>query len=215
MDFESVTATTVIDAFLLLLIGIGPKLALVPFLHTTAGMPMATKRLVLRKMLTTAGTVAVILLVLGGLLIRLLHFSPGALSIASGIILLLIAIRMVFGREDPAAGGLAVEGKDPLQLAIVPLGVPYLLNPAGIVVLVTASAEAESLGVVAVVLATLVVVLAIDIVVFRWATQKSEDLVGSGLLVTEMVFGFLLAALAVQLALNGLAEVGVIELTGH
>ena len=54
---------------------------------------------------------------------------------------------MVFGRDDPATGSLAVEGKNPLQLAIVPLGVPYLLNPAGIVFLVTASADAGSLGV--------------------------------------------------------------------
>jgi len=215
MDFDSVTGTTVFDTFLLLLIGIGPKLALVPFLHATAGMPVATKRLVLRKMLTTAGTVAVVLLVLGGVLTRVLHFSTGALSIASGIILLLIAIGMVFGRDNPAAGSLAVEGKDPLQLAIVPLGVPYLLNPAGIVALVTASAEAGSLGVIAVVVATLVAVLALDVVVFRRATEVSEALIENRLLVTEMVFGFLLAALAVQLALNGLAEVGVIELAGH
>ncbi len=215
MDFESVTATTVLETFLLLLIGIGPKLALVPFLHATAGMPMATKRLVLLKMMTTAGTVAVILLVLGGFLTRLLHFSTGALSIASGIILLLIAVRMVLGRDDPAAGSLAVEGKDPMQLAIVPLGVPYLLNPAGIVVLVTASAEAGSLGVLVVVVMTLAAVLAIDVVVFRRATKGSEFLVENRLLVTEMVFGFLLAALAVQLTLNGLAEVGIVELTSH
>ena len=32
---------------------------------------------------------------------------------------------------------------------------------------------------------------------------------------TEKVFGFLLAALAVQLALNGLSAVGVIHLTSH
>ncbi len=215
MDFESVTVTTVVETFLLLLIGIGPKLALVPFLHATAGMPLATKRLVLAKMLTTAATVAVVLLALGGLLTQLLHFSTGALSVASGILLLLIAIRMVFGRDDPAAGSLAVEGKDPMQLAIVPLGVPYLLNPAGIVALVTVSAEAESLGVFAVVVATLVAVLALDVVVFRRATQVSEHLIENRLLVTEMVFGFLLAALAVQLALNGLDEVGVIQLTGH
>jgi len=215
MDFESVTRTTLFDTFLLLLIGIGPKLALVPFLHATVGMPLATKRLVLRKMLTTAGTVAVILLLLGGLLTRVLHFSTGALSIASGAILFLIAIRMVFGRDNPAAGSLAVEGKNPLQLAVVPLGVPYLLNPAGIVFLVTASADAGSLGVIAVVVATLVAVLALDVAVFRWATQVSEDKIENRLLVTEMVFGFLLAALAVQLALNGLAEVGVVQLTGH
>jgi multiple antibiotic resistance protein len=215
MDFESVTRTTLFDTFLLLLIGIGPKLALVPFLHATTGMPLATKRLVLGKMLTTAGTVAVILLLLGGLLTRVLHFSTGALSIASGAILFLIAIRMVFGRDNPTAGSLAVEGKNPLQLAIVPLGVPYLLNPAGIVFLVTASADAGSLGVIAVVVVTLIAVLALDVVVFRWATQVSEDKIENRLLVTEMVFGFLLAALAVQLALNGLAEVGIISLTGH
>jgi small neutral amino acid transporter SnatA (MarC family) len=35
------------------------------------------------------------------------------------------------------------------------------------------------------------------------------------MLVTEKIFGFLLAALAVQLMLNGLSDVGVIHLTGH
>jgi hypothetical protein len=35
------------------------------------------------------------------------------------------------------------------------------------------------------------------------------------LLRTEKVFGFLLAALAVQLVLNGLDDVGVIRLRGH
>jgi small neutral amino acid transporter SnatA (MarC family) len=35
------------------------------------------------------------------------------------------------------------------------------------------------------------------------------------MLVTEKVFGFLLAALAVQLVLNGLADVGVLHLIGH
>jgi small neutral amino acid transporter SnatA (MarC family) len=58
----------------------------VPFLDATADMPQATKRRVLRKMLTTAATVAVLLLILGGLLTGLLHFSPGALGIAGGII---------------------------------------------------------------------------------------------------------------------------------
>src|ERR1700683_116428 len=95
MDLESLNATFVIDTFLLLLIGIGPKIALVPFLKATNEMPEATKRRVLRKMLTTATTVAVLLLVLGGLLTRLLHFSPGALGLASGIILLIIAVTLV------------------------------------------------------------------------------------------------------------------------
>jgi multiple antibiotic resistance protein len=214
-ELESLDAAFIIDTFLLLLIGIGPKIALVPFLDATADMPEATKRRVLRKMLTTAATVAALLLILGGLLTRLLHFSPGALGIASGIILLVIALAMVLGHQADG-GDHQVTGRDPMQVAVFPLAVPYLLNPAGIVVLVTLSAEASSLAVFAVAVGVLVTVLALDVVVFRGAVRVSSKLDASRMLVTEKVFGFLLAALGVQLVLNGLSDVGVIHLTtGH
>jgi multiple antibiotic resistance protein len=215
MELESLNWTFVIDTFLLLLIGIGPKIALVPFLEATKQMPQATQRRVLRKMLTTAATVALLLLVLGGLLTRLLHFSPGALGVASGAILFIIAGTMVLGRGDGGHDGEPAADGDPMQVAVFPLAVPYLLNPAGIVVLVTTSAEAASVGVLAVVLGILILVLALDVVVFRWAVQVSSHLDASRMLVTEKVFGFLLAALGVQLALSGLADLGVIHLTGH
>jgi small neutral amino acid transporter SnatA (MarC family) len=213
---ESLDATFVIDTFLLLLIGIGPKIALVPFLSVTADMPEEVKRRVLRKMLTTAATVAALLLILGEILTRLLHFSPGALGVASGIILLIIAATMVLGQQDGNGEDHAVQGRDPMQVAASPLAVPYLLNPAGIVVLVTLSAETSTVAVFAVIVGVLAVVLAIDVAVFRWAVQVSSKMDASRMLVTEKVFGFLLAALGVQLALNGLADVGVIHLTiGH
>jgi multiple antibiotic resistance protein len=217
MELDSLNAAFVIDTFLLLLIGIGPKIALVPFLEATKQMPEATKRRVVRKMLTTAATVALLLLVLGGLLTRLLHFSPGALGIASGIILLIIAVTMVLGQHEGNRDSHSAEAKadDPMQVAVSPLAVPYLLNPAGIVVLVTTSAEAASVAVFAVFLGILILVLALDAVVFRWAVQVSSHLDASRMLVTEKVFGFLLAALGVQLVLDGLSDVGVIHLTGH
>jgi small neutral amino acid transporter SnatA (MarC family) len=212
MEFESVNAAAVIDIFLLLLIGVGPKIALVPFLDLTADMSAATKGRVVRKMLTTAVAAAVLLLVLGGLLTRLLHFSTGALSIASGIILLVISVSMVLGQPGSDADNSQLKGKDPMQLAVFPLAVPYLLNPAGIVVLVTASAEAASFGVFAVVVGALAIVIALDAVVFRWANRVSDHLNENRMLLTEKVFGFLLAALAVQLALDGLSDLGVIHL---
>ena len=237
-ELESLDAAFVIDTFLLLLIGIGPKIALVPFLEMTAGMTESTKRRVQRKMLTTAALVAALLLILGGLLTRLLHFSPGALGVASGIILLIIAATMVLGQGNGRdggnggahgsgahggaahgggahGGGHQIIGRDPMQVAVFPLAVPYLLNPAGIVVLVTLSAEASSLAVLGVAIGVLAAVLVLDVVVFRWATAVSSKLDASRMLVTEKVFGFLLAALGVQLILNGLADVGVIHLTGH
>ena len=142
MDHKSITFTVAADLFLLLLIGVGPKIALVPFLEITADMDDATKRRVARKMLTTAAIVSMLLVVLGEELRRLLHFSIGSLSIASGLILVIIAV-------------------------------------------------------------------------FRGANRVSDHLDESRMLVTEKIFGFLLAALAVQLALDGLDGLGVIHLSGH
>ena len=100
--------------------------------------------------------------------------------------------------------------KDPMQLAQFPLAVPYLLNPVGIVGLMTISAEAKSLSVFAVEFGILVFVLLLDVVVFRWANRVSEKLDENRMLVTEKVFGFLIAAIAVQLVLDGLAMEGII-----
>jgi small neutral amino acid transporter SnatA (MarC family) len=214
VDTRSIDFALVVDVFLLLLIGIGPKIALVPFLELTGGMDEATKARVVRKMLTTASVVAVILVVLGELLTRLLHFSPGSLAVTGGIVLLILAVTMILGNgEDKRSVELGTS--DPLRLAVFPLAVPYLLNPVGIVVLVTVSAESESAGRIGLVVGLVALVLALDVAVFRWANRVGEHLDQSRLVVTEKVFGFLLAAIAVQLALTGLDGVGVIHFDEH
>jgi multiple antibiotic resistance protein len=213
MEQTSITAAGAIDTFLVLLIGIGPKIALVPFLEITAPLDPAAKQRVLRKMMTTAATVAVLLMALGELLRALLHFTIGSLSIAGGVILLVLAVWMVLG-PAPANSHRQAE-KDPMQLAQFPLAVPYLLNPVGIVGLMTISAEAESLSVFAAELGILVFVLLLDVVVFRGANRVSEKLDEDRMLVTEKVFGFLIAAIAVQLILDGLALSGVIAPVPH
>ena len=213
MDGTSITAAGVIDTFLVLLIGIGPKLALVPFLEITASLDTATKRRVQRKMLVTAGTVALILIALGELLRALLHFTVASLSIAGGVILLIQAVSMVLSPSGGQAHDIAHQ--DPMKLARYPLAVPYLLNPVGIVGLVTISAEATSLAELAVAIAILLLVLLIDVAVFRWANKVSAKLDESRMLVTEKVFGFLIAAIAVQLILDGLGSAGVIAPVPH
>lgn len=212
MEQTTITASGAIDTFLVLLIGIGPKLALVPFLQLTASLDPATRRRVQRKMLITAFSVAVILLILGELLRTLLHFTIASLSIAGGVILLVLAVWMVLGQ---GGGSQRTASQDPMQLAQFPLAVPYLLNAVGIVGLVTISAEAESVSVLAVAVGILAVVLLIDIAVFRWADQVSAKLDENRMLVTEKVFGFLIAAIAVQLVLDGLASAGIIGPVPH
>jgi multiple antibiotic resistance protein len=102
-----------------------------------------------------------------------------------------------------------------MQLARFPLAVPDLLNPVGIVGLVTISAEATTVTVLVVAIGILLVVLLIDVVVFRWANTVSAKLDEGRMLVTEKVFGFLIAAIAVQLVLDGLEAAGVIPHLVH
>ena len=103
-----------------------------------------------------------------------------------------------------------------MRLAVYPLAIPYVLNPAGIV----AAHDGVRRGRIGQLTSgspfgLLAIVLALDVVVFRWANHVSDHLDESRMLVTEKVFGFLLAALAVQLALDGLHEVGAIHLNEH
>jgi multiple antibiotic resistance protein len=76
--------------------------------------------------------------------------------------------------SPPGGTGHDHAGRDPMDLAQFPLAVPYLLNPVGIVGLMTISAEAKSLSVFAVELGILVFVLLLDVVVFRWANRVSD-----------------------------------------
>jgi multiple antibiotic resistance protein len=209
MNLGDIDIWWVFDMFLLLLIGMGPKIALVPFLDLTRGMDGDTQQKVARRMVQTAVTTALILAVLGWFLMRLLHFTPGAANIAGGIVLLLLALHMLTspGKDDhhEKAGG-----RDAMQMALYPLAVPYLLNPAGIAAIVIASSEIDSLLMAVILIALILIVGALDWLIFRNMDKLAKHLDPSRLAVTEAVFGVLLAALAVQLMLDGLADLGLL-----
>jgi len=214
--FDNLDFYVVFDLFLLLLIGMGPKIALVPFLEATQGMEADTQRKTADTMVRTAVSTALLLVVLGWFLMRLLHFTPGAANVAGGIVLLLISLGMLVSpakKHDPEA---EVGHHDPQKLAIYPLAVPYLLNPAGIATLVIISDDINSILSAVIVIAVVLLVGLIDFAVFRNMDKLSNHLDPSRLVITEVIFGVLLAALAVQLMADGLADMGVIsELVGH
>ena len=215
MSLGSIDFWLVFDVFILLLIGMGPKVALVPFLDLTKGMEADTQKKVARRMVQTAVVTALILVLLGSFLMKLLHFTPGALNIAGGIVLLLLGLHMLVspGKDDhhEKAGK-----RDPMQMALYPLAVPYLLNPAGIAVLVIISGETDSWLMLAIVIGLVLLMGALDWLVFSNLEKLSKQLDPSRLAVTEAVFGVLLAALAVQMMVSGLADLGIIDMVaGH
>ena len=215
MNLENIDFYQIFDMFMLLLIGMGPKIALVPFIDLTKDLDGEAKRKVAQVMVRTGVGTALLLVFLGWFLMRLLHFTPGAANIAGGIVLLLLALHMLVspGKEDHHE---KASGRDLMQMALYPLAVPYLLNPAGIAALVIASSEIDSLVYLLILVALVLLVGALDWLVFRNMDKLSKHLDPSRLAVTEAIFGVLLAALAVQLMVDGLAELGIIaSVLGH
>ena len=138
MDFSRIDIELVAKLLLLLLIGLGPKIALVPFLDKTKGMSPEEQRATGRLMVQTAVVTALVIFATGALLMRLLHITSGAVAVAGGIILALLAVRMASGPGEGAVeeGHLVPDGG---RVAVYPLAVPYLLNPVGLTVLIIAS----------------------------------------------------------------------------
>ena len=203
-----------IDVFLVLFIGMGPVKALLVYLAATQGASAEMQRKVARKAIMTATVVGILLLVAGAAFMRILHFSQGALTVAGGLILLLLALNMVLSPAQKEEHGAAPDEAALMSLAIYPLGIPLLLNPIGIVALTVFSGEAQTPLDLAVLLGMLLVVAVLDLLIFAVAHRLDRFLTYERILVLEKLLGILLAALAVQLILNGLADVGVLTLSG-
>jgi MarC family membrane protein len=203
-----------LDVFLILFIGMGPVKVLLLYIAATKDASPEVQRKVALKAIMTAVVVGIVLLLAGVVFMKLLHFSRGALTIAGGIILLLLALNIVLSpakKEDHEA---APDEATLMSMAVYPLGIPMLLNPIGIVALTVFSAEATKIVDLAVLLGMLLVVAAIDFGVFLVSHRLDNWLTHERILVMEKVLGILLAALAVQLILVGLQDVGVLTLAG-
>jgi multiple antibiotic resistance protein len=215
MDFTVIDLALEPKLLLLLLIGMGPKIALVPFLEKTKSFDAETQRAVGRRMVVTAVVTALVLFAFGALLMRLLHITGGAVAVAGGIILAILAIEMVTGQGKKAVeeGGVP---EDPKHLAVYPLAVPYLLNPVGITILIIASGEVVSVASAALVVGLVLLIGAFDYWIFANIDKLAKRLNPTGLVISEVVFGILLTAVAVQLAVSGLGMLGIIEMApGH
>jgi multiple antibiotic resistance protein len=208
MDFSVIDLELVAKLLLLLLIGIGPKIALVPFLEKTKTFGPEQQCAIGKRMVITAVVAAVVVFITGGLLLRLLHITTGAVAVAGGIILALIAVKMALGSEEVVEH---VEAPaDPDKLAVYPLAIPYLFNPVGITVLIIASDSVHTIAAAAVVLGLLLLVGAFDYLIFSNIDKIAKRINPTSLIVSEIVFGVLLTAVAVQLFVLGLQLLGII-----
>jgi MarC family membrane protein len=136
----------------------------------------------------------------GGHILRLLGLSQSSLSIAGGLILFLIALRMIFRREEGLFG--ASPAGEPF---IVPLAIPSIAGPTAIATVILLVSQAperiwEWLGALTIAMALTMTLLAFAQPVSRLAGER-------GLLAFERLMGLVLTAIAVEMLLRGVEAV--------
>ena len=182
----------------------GPVSMIPVFLAATDGFDLHSKGRFAR---TIGLSVTVALLVatfLGMPILGLLGVSLGAMQVGGGVIVLLLAIAMVLGKESTFKGSPSIANETGIrEAAIVPLAVPLLAGPAAFSYVMGNSAWHTSADLIHVVAPILIVGIACWLT-FYMACQAEKKIRQSTLDVVQRVGGFILAAIAVEMMATGL-----------
>ncbi len=186
-----------LSAFILLLLVLDPLGSLPIFIPLMRDVPRERRTGVALREIGIAFGVLAAFMVLGQGFLHVMRLSERSLEVAGGVILLIIAIRMIFSHEGGVYG--VPEGREPF---IFPLAVPLLAGPSAMAtVLLLASRQPDRM-------ASWIGALACAMAVSGAALllcERIRRLVGDSVVAAvEKLMGLVLTAIAVEMILAGL-----------
>jgi MarC family membrane protein len=186
------------QSFILLLLVTDPFGNVPLFVSTLRQVaPERRHRVVLRECLIAFGLLLVFMIV-GRPFLDALQLSEVALRIGGGVILFLIALRMVFPQPGGVFGQTHAGATEPL---IVPLAIPALAGPSALVTVLLFSSQAKmSMWLYAAVISLVAVVwLAVLL-----AAERLQRVLGDAVMTAfERLMGLILTAIAIEMLLAG------------
>ena len=179
------------------------------FLSVLNNVDPARRRKIIVREMVIALVILSLFLFFGQYLLSGMNISQPALSIGGGVILFLIALRMIFPTRHAPAKETNEGGEEPL---IVPLAVPLVAGPSAMATLILFSTQfPDQLGdwmiaLVAAWLASATVLVSAD--VLRRALGRR------GLAALERLMGMILTTMATQMLLSGVEMFATETLSG-
>lgn len=190
---------TFISTIFLLFFVIDPVGNIPLFLSALKNVPPERRRRVIIRECLLAYSLLLLFMFAGRSFLRLLQISPTSLGIAGGIILFLIALKMIFPKGEEGIFGPAESGSEPL---LFPLAVPTIAGPsalATVLLLVSGTQENTLTGI-----AALTITMAISSAILIFADRIAHLLGRRVMTAFERLMGLILTAIAVEMFLNGL-----------
>lgn len=187
-----------LSALILLLLVLDPLGSLPIFIPIMRAVPKERRTRVAMREVGIAFSVLFAFMFLGEGFLRVMHLSERSLEVAGGVILIIIAIRMIFGSSGESAYGLE-SGREPL---IFPLAVPLLAGPSAMAtVLLLASRQPDRIYEWIGALSAAMLVSGLVLVMADRIRKLLGDSVVSAI---EKLMGLVLTAIAVEMVLAGL-----------
>lgn len=188
---------TVASAALVLFLILDPLGNIPVFLSLLRPLPPRRQRIVLARELLIALAVLMLFLWGGKYALELMHLRQESVSIAGGIVLFLIGIRMIFPPPEGLMG--EIPGGEPF---IVPMAIPLVAGPSGMAaVILMGSNEPGRLDEWSYALllawAATAAILFSATVLYRFLGQRV-------LTAIERLMGMLLVAISVQMFMDGI-----------
>jgi multiple antibiotic resistance protein len=194
------------NAFVTLFVTIGPVETAAVYAALTSGVHLKQRGALAWRSVAIAGAMLAAFGFGGAMILAGLHVSMAAFRFASGVLLFLQAIALVFGGRNGMSSLSASEQRDALRpgdIAIFPLAFPLIAGPGSLAAIVVLAGAGDGLHRVVVFL-TLVICLALTFAALRAAEWLGRLLGATGADVVGRVSGMLLAALAAQFIFDGL-----------
>lgn len=187
---------SIASAAILLFLILDPLGNVPVFLGLLKPLAPARRRYVLRRELLIALAVLMVFLWAGQWVLQAMHLRQESVSIAGGIVLFLIGLRMVFPSAEGVFGA-AGEGEP----FIVPMAIPMIAGPSGMAAVMLLGSQAPT-RMLDWTMALLIAWFATALILYS-ATYLYRLLGRSVLLAVERLMGMLLIALSVQMFLDG------------
>ncbi|CAH2801103.1 MAG: MarC family integral membrane protein [uncultured Paraburkholderia sp.] len=192
MEYTFLSATV-------LLVLITDPLGNIPlFVSCLRGVSPKRHPVVILREVAIAFAILLVFMVVGDRFLRMMSLTDQSLRIGGGIVLFLIALRMVFPHPDGPLGG-DTRGGEPL---IVPLAIPALAGPSALatVMLLTSQAPGkmfEWIGALTVTMVVCAIVLMLAERIQSWLGERA-------MMAFERLMGLVLVAISVEMMLGGI-----------
>jgi len=186
-----------LSAFILLALVVDPFGNVALANAMLAGVPASRRRVVILRECLIAFVTLAMFMFFGRKVLDFMHLSETSLSIAGGVILFMIAIRMVFAHPEGAFG--PQPRGEPF---IVPLAIPLIAGPSALAtVMLMATREPQKIGMW---LAAITAALALTTAVLLAGERLQRWMGPQAMQAVERLMGLILTAIAVEMTLSGI-----------